>query len=464
MTDAAVSPRRSVPVSRRLLIITLLVATIAVLVTAIAAVGFVRSVDTTAARNAMQSQAERLALAPAGVRTTLVQALSRIDGELVALVPAVGQPFGSAAEFLPPRVINQVRAGAEVSTTVRVGSRTYLVEGQPASDGGGIVVVQNTATVRSLTPAVIGRILLALIVGLGVAAGAAVLAARRFSRPLRGLSHRAQRLARGDRNLSATPSGVTEIDQVDAALTTLDNALARSEARQREFLLSISHEIRTPLTALRGYAEALADGAVGPDELTSIGDTLTTETARLTRFTDDLLTLARLEADDFVLDLVEGVSLSRIADDVADAWRARASGVGVEVSVVVDGDVPGVHTDPHRVRQVIDGLVENALRVSPRGTRIEMRVRAGSGAVEIEVADEGPGLTADDAVRAFDRATLRDRYRDTRPVGSGLGLSIAARLVGRLGGRITAAPSSPGAVFRIEIPERSEVSPVGSGD
>lgn len=455
MTDIAPPARRRDSVSRRLLVVTLLVAVIAVLVTAVAAVGFVRSVDTTAARNALQIQAERLANAEPGVRAGLIRSLSGIEGELVALVPPDGSPSGSAAPYVPRRVIVQLREGNDVSTVVRVGGQNYLVEGHPSADGGGVVVAQTAASVRSLTPAVVGRIGLALLVGIGVAAAAALIVARRFSRPLTELSRRARRLAGGERGIDAAPSGVTEIDQVDAALTSLDESLARSESRQREFLLSISHEIRTPLTALRGYAEALADGTVRPDELTTIGDTLSAETARLTRFTDDLLALARLDADDFSLNLADGVSIAQIASAVADAWRPRAADVGIELVVVEHVSVPTVRTDPHRLRQVIDGLIENALRVSPADTRITISVDARPGVAVIEVADEGPGITADDAAVAFDRATLRDRYRDTRPVGSGLGLSIAARLVSRLGGRITAAPRTPGAVFRVEIPHDS---------
>ena len=458
MTTIVQAAPRSAPVHRRLLVVTLLVATIAVLVTAIAAVGFVRSVDTTAARNALETQAARLAEAEPEVRAELIRSLSRVEGELVALVPVRGEPTGSAAAFVPPRVIAQLRAANEVSTVVRVDGQNYLVEGHPSAEGGGVVVAQAAASVRSLTPSIVGRIGLAFLVGIGVAAAAALVVARRFSRPLTGLSARARRLSAGERGIDSASSGVTEIDQVDAALTTLDDALARSEARQREFLLSISHEIRTPLTALRGYAEALADGVVHPDELTSIGGTLSTETARLTRFTDDLLALARLDADDFTLDLADDVSVAQVASEVAAAWRARAAAVGVELAVVDHGTAPTVCTDPHRLRQVIDGLVENALRVSPADTRITISVSALPSAAVIEVADEGPGLTEEDSAQAFDRARLRDRYRDTRPVGSGLGLSIAARLVERLGGRITAAPGSPGAVFRIELPQRPDAT------
>lgn len=136
------------------------------------------------------------------------------------------------------------------------------------------------------------------------------------------------------------------------------------------------------------------------------------------------------------------------------AWQGAARSAGVEV--VQEGAVASeirVTTDPQRLRQVLDGLIENALRVSPAGTRIVLRAdRRHDGTAVFEVADTGPGLTTDDAADAFERGILRDRYRDVRRVGSGLGLSIAARLTKRLGGRISAHPREDGGtVFRIEI-------------
>jgi two-component system sensor histidine kinase BaeS len=112
-----------------------------------------------------------------------------------------------------------------------------------------------------------------------------------------------------------------------------------------------------------------------------------------------------------------------------------------------------VPTDPGRIRQVVDGLCENALRVVPAGRPLVLAVRAGATAGVIEVRDGGPGFTDDDLAVAFDRGALHRRYRGIREVGSGLGLALAARLVTRLGGTITAghAPEG-GAMFTVELP------------
>jgi two-component system OmpR family sensor kinase len=436
----------------RILAATVIVALIAVLVTALAALQLVRSVDTTAARDALSSQVDRLAAAKPAVREAILSGLSQLDGTDVtfATVTPAGAVVGSAP--MPRRVVVQLLAGRSVSTTVRSGGASYLLEGRPTAGGGGIVVLQDVGTVRALTPTVLGRILIALLIGFAVAVIAAFFVTRVLAKPLVNLAGAARKMAAGQRNVPLEPSRIAEVTDVETALGALDQALMHSEGRQREFLLSISHELRTPLTAIRGYAEALADGVVAPGDVAQVGKTLEAEAERLTAFTNDLLALARLEADDFSLQR-STVDVGGVLAAAAEAWRAAAASGGVLVEVAASEGLL-VMTDAARLRQVVDGLIENALRVSPAGSRVTLSTRReGGGSVVVEVADGGPGLTAEDAAQAFDRGVLRERYRDTRPVGTGLGLSIAARLVERLGGTIS-AHSAPGggAVFRIVIP------------
>jgi two-component system sensor histidine kinase BaeS len=125
---------------------------------------------------------------------------------------------------------------------------------------------------------------------------------------------------------------------------------------------------------------------------------------------------------------------------------------GVEVRAEVSGPLV-VSTDARRLRQLLDGLVENALRAAHRGAPVVLAGREEDGAVVLEVRDGGPGLSDEDLARAFDRGVLRDRYAGERKVGTGLGLSIASRLAARLGGRLSAgrAPEG-GAAFSLRLP------------
>ena len=435
----------------RILAATVIVALIAVLVTAVAALQLVRSVDSTAARQSLSAQVERLAAAKPAARDAIIAGLSQLDGQGVRIssVSRLGVVTGSAV--VSRRVVVQLRAGLNVSTTIRSGTTNFLLEARPTAQGGGVVAVQDVGTVSALTPTVLGRILIALLIGLVVAVVAAFFIARRLAKPLVNLAGAARKMAAGQRTVTLDPSRIAEVSDVESALGALDDALSRSEGRQREFLLSISHELRTPLTAIRGYAEALGDGLIPAEEVAAVGRTLEAESDRLTAFTTDLLALARLEADDFSLQ-PSSVDVAAVLAATAEAWRAAASSGGVVVEVTASSDLV-VSTDAARLRQVVDGLIENALRVSPPGSSVALTAQRVGASVVVEVSDGGPGLTAEDAAQAFDRGVLRERYRDARPVGTGLGLSIAARLVERLGGTISAASGvGGGAVFRIAIP------------
>ena len=326
------------------------------------------------------------------------------------------------------------------------------MEGKPRAAGGGVVAVRQVDEINRAGRLVIGQILLALAIGLLAAAIAGVLLARRITRPLLETAEAARRLAHGERGVTVASQNIPEVDDVAHALGTLDEALVTSEHRQREFLLSVSHEIRTPLTAIRGYAEALADGVVPPEDAPDVGATLVNEAERLDRFVADLLELARLEADDFAIDR-HPVDLRELVQQTERAWQGRCLQLGVALSAEVPGGTLVVTADALRLRQLIDGLVENALRATPSGGRVVIGVRADGRGFAIDVRDSGPGLTDDDATRAFQRGALRAKYRDVRPVGTGLGLSIAARLVDRMGGSISAGSAREGgARFTVELP------------
>jgi two-component system sensor histidine kinase BaeS len=280
-----------------------------------------------------------------------------------------------------------------------------------------------------------------------------VLLAQRISRPLRHTARAAHDLAEGRRDVVVNPEGPAEVAEVGAAVNTLASALSRSEARQREFLLSVSHDLRTPLTAISGYAESLAEGVVPPEQAGSVGAVMLTEAQRLNRMVADLLDLARMGAEEFRIDLVD-VDLTDLAGSAAEVWRSRCLAAGVVFRLEAPSTPILCHTDASRVRQILDGLFENALRVTPPGAPIVLSVQlAGQRTVLLEVRDGGPGLTDADLEVAFERSVLYERYRGIRQVGTGLGLAIVDGLTRRLGGTAEAGHSAEGgARFTVRLP------------
>lgn len=444
--------RRPWGLRARVTLVTIIVATLAVLVTGLISLQLVRQSSIDDAKARLGAQAALLAKLPRN--TPLTELNTRVTIALgdteVGVVSPDGQLTGDAAQLLPPRLIKAGENGRKVSTTIQGPNGLTLVALRPKRGGGSVVLAVARDTIEQQAAGSTWRILLALGIGLVVAIIAGAIFARWLARPLIGVARTATRMAHGERGLEVQKAGPAEVVDVADALGALDGALVSSEARQREFLLSISHELRTPLTALRGYAEAISDGMVAPDALPGVGQVLLTETSRLDHFVADLLELARLEADDFSISPAD-VNLGDILRASRKAWLGRAAGLGVTLNV----ETQDVHfrSDPRRIRQLVDGLVENALRVSPEGSSIRLAGWSDPSGVTIEVADGGPGLRPGDAEVAFERGVLRDRYRDSRPVGTGLGLSIAARLVGRLGGSIRAANAvAGGAVFTVTLP------------
>jgi len=428
-----------------------LVALVSVLATAAVAVPLANRAARAQAGAALAAEADLLAAA-VRTRPDALTAARRAEPVLARqaiqlwLIDA-GEPERSG---LPEPIVTRLRLGQPVTDrTAWVDGRLSLVEGRPLGDGDALVLTRPYAV--GLGAAVLSRLWFPLLVGLVAGTLIGGLLAAQLSRPIRRAAEAAARLRAGDRRVTVPVGPPAEVAALAAALNELTAALAVSEARQREFLLSVSHELRTPLTNLKGYAEALTDRVVeGPEA----GRIMLGEAEQLDRLISDLLALARLEADDFPLRFAP-VDLTTVVSAAAAAWEPRFTEAGVvwRCELPPSGRPVTVTTDGERVRQVIDGLLGNALRVVPAGAPVVLALAPADGAVEIEVRDGGPGLSDDDLAVAFQRGRLAARYQGVRPVGSGLGLALAARLVGRLGGTISAghAPEG-GARFTVRLP------------
>ncbi|MBT2541628.1 HAMP domain-containing histidine kinase [Streptomyces sp. ISL-44] len=452
------SPRRG-SLARNIVVLTTVVAALAVALTGLVAWQTAAHGAEERERDQLTRQATVLSRLPALSEALFhgAQVLGGPNNVQLAVIAPDGTVSGTATPAVDRASKSALLAGKPVSTTGILGGRDVLLVGQPGVRGGAVVLTEPYAVVTENTNQIRRNVVAPLIVGMLGAALAGALLGRRIARPLVKAAQIAHRLADGERGVPAPVDGPRETADIGRALNVLDAALAHSENRQRKFLLSVSHDLRTPLTALQGYAEALADGLIEPDRLPEVGGILAGETRRLDRFLGDLLDLARLEADDFRLD-VAPADLCAVVAEAAAFWTGPCARHGVELRLEQPGPPAQpviVDTDAFRVRQLIDGLVQNALRVTPEGAPLVLAVRAAAGGgAELQVRDGGPGLTDDDVRIAFDHGALHERYRDTRPVGSGLGLAIARRLTSRLGGTIRVEGHGPegGACFTVALP------------
>ncbi|SDP61040.1 sensor histidine kinase [Lentzea jiangxiensis] len=434
----------------RIALVCLGVVVVAVVVAGFVSARLVLSTSQQVSREILRSQADVVA---GQISNDRVERVLEGQGIAIVRISATGEVTGSdraAVRAARDVGVREVLSGSPVSGV----SGRLNVEARP-SGAGGFALVQETETGGTYRK-LVRNVVFALGVGLLVAALAGLALGAYLARPLRRVAGVAHAMSAGRRDLRAPVAGAAEVAEVAASVNSLAEALQRSESRQRDFLLSVSHELRTPLTAVTGFAESLADGVVSGDRVAPVGTVILDEARRLDRLVTDLLDLARLGADDFRLDLA-AVDLDPVVRSAAEVWHARCHARGVEFSLQVTAS-PVVRADARRLRQVIDGLLENALRVTPAGRPVVLALSS-----VLQVRDGGPGLAAEDYPVAFDRGVLHARYQGSRPVGTGVGLALAHGLVTRMGGTIVAGPAAEGgAAFTVALPPPGPRRPVTS--
>jgi two-component system, OmpR family, sensor kinase len=319
---------------------------------------------------------------------------------------------------------------------------------------GGVLLVHEVRSLGlSLLPVVAWRLLLATALAVAVAALAAWLLAGRLTAPLGRLVAAARRVGEGDLSTRVQVDGDGEVAEVATAFNDMAEGLERAQGEQRAFLASVGHELKTPLTTVQGYTEALLDGTVDdPAERRRSLARVHAETLRLARLVQDLLDLARLGRGQFAVSPVDA-DVGAVLREAAAAAAERAAPRQVTVTTRIAGPLHA-HVDPGRLRQVLDNLLDNATRSSPPGRQVLVAARPlAGGGVEAAVADQGPGIAAEDLPHAFDRGYLWSRYRGTREVGSGLGLAIVKALCDAMGVTIRAeSGNGGGTAFRLTLP------------
>jgi two-component system sensor histidine kinase BaeS len=345
-------------------------------------------------------------------------------------------------KILPPHAQERLRQGLPAQGTMTYGGVPEYFAAQPVNPGT-LVLLRPQSSVGSLGSPYVWGLLIAAAAGGLLAALAAFLVARRISRPVDRIAAAARTLTGGTHPEPVPVEGATEIATLAVAFNDLAAQLRRAQEAERNFLLSVSHELKTPLTAIRGYAEAVQDGAFEPREAAA---TVASEARRLERLVHDLLDLARMHRTDFSV-LNTDIDLAEVVDDVVRRYQPQAETFRVSLVAAGDTRAPAVG-DADRVLQVASNLVENALRLTPPGG--EVRVVAAPGTLRVE--DTGPGLEETDREHAFERFYLYERYGRERPVGTGLGLAIVKELTLAMGGSVE-VESRPGrlTVFTVRL-------------
>jgi signal transduction histidine kinase len=282
----------------------------------------------------------------------------------------------------------------------------------------------------------------------GIIAGSLALVMVRFlargmTSPLREMSDAARAMAKGDYDIRVSATSRDEVGELARTFNKMAAELAETDRVRRDLVANVSHELRTPIAALQAVLENLVDGVEDPDPQTF--RTMLAQVERLGRLVTQLLDLSRLESGAVPLDRSE-FDVKPVLEHAVREQQLHAPGVDVDVVI----ETPGLTADgdPERVHQVVANLLENAVRYTPTGGRVEVRARRAvngampahgarqPAAVTIEVCDEGPGITEAEENRVFERFYRADTARASSDGGAGLGLAIAQWIVDLHGGDI----------------------------
>ena len=281
-----------------------------------------------------------------------------------------------------------------------------------------------------LRAAAIAVLLLGVLGVLGIARGV-----RRFRLPVAALIEAAGRIQEGDYSARVPEVGPRPLRSLARAFNSMSTRLEETDERRRSFLADVTHELRTPLTVIQDRLEAILDG-VHPADPAHLAPILE-ETRTVQHLVEDLRTLALAETGSLSL-VREPVDLAVLVNETVASYRGTADRVGVDLSAEVAPDVPVLDADPARVRSVLANLLTNAIRHTPAGGAVTVRVGRAGGDVTVAVADTGEGIAPDLLPRVFDRFVKGPGSR-----GTGLGMAIAKDLVTAHGGTI-GAESEPG--------------------
>ena len=308
---------------------------------------------------------------------------------------------------------------------------------------------------RHLDEAFDDAVLLAL--GIAIAAAAVTAAAVswflsvRIVRPIARLGRAAERIAHGNYGERVPVTGSDELSVLASAFNDMAASLESAELRRRELLSDLAHELRTPLATIEGYVEGVRDGVLPPTAET--WSVLEMESGRIRRLVDDLQKVSRAEERQLDLrlrPLAPDSIVAAAAQAAAPAYAAKDVALDTEVAM----HLPAVAADGDRIGEVLANLLDNALRYTPPGGRVDVAAKRGGDGVELTVSDSGEGIAPEHLARVFERFYRADSGRTRARGGSGIGLAIARALVEAHGGRIWAESEGPGsgACFTLTLP------------
>lgn len=294
---------------------------------------------------------------------------------------------------------------------------------------------------NSIFLSAVGTILLAFILG--------AILSRTITRPIRELTKATHEMADGKLGQQVPVRSRDEIGELASSFNKMNSDLARSFNLRKQMTADIAHELRTPLALIIGHAEGVHDGVLPPSKENF--EIIREEAERLEKLVNDLRTLSLADAGELSVEF-QPVEIHKFLSDIQSHYLAPFNQKRITLNLM-PAPVLLVNLDPSRFSQVLTNILDNALRFTPEGGRVDMSIRQSGDLIEISIQDSGEGVTAEDAAHLFDRFYRADESRNRDAGGSGLGLAIAKSIVEMHKGKIWAeSETGKGLKVIIQIP------------
>ena len=303
-----------------------------------------------------------------------------------------------------------------------------------------------TVNLSDLLPQIL--LVACLVLSLGLVLSATV--ARSQSRPIRQMQSIVAEFARGDFGHRVDIQTSAELMLLADAINRMADDLENLETSRREFVANVSHELRSPLMSIQGYLHALEDGTAQPEERTQFLSIVISETQRLSKLVNDLLALSRMDSGAYQPNFAP-FDLNEMVRRAFISVLPRIEEKGIEPDMRLDENLPTAYGDADRLRQVVNNLLDNAVKFAGENGKISVETSASGTHIRLIVNNDGETIPEEDLPHIFDRFYKVDKAH-TAGQGTGLGLAIAQRIVMQHRGTITAKSENGITTFCFEIP------------
>lgn len=380
------------------------------------------------------------------------------SGTLISYFTSILQENEELRSAYDPRhignLLKSVLQGQEVVDQVQTANGTMFTVAVPLTRGNavyGAVYIQTAAqSVRASYEGLVTKVALAALVSVLVAALLISLYTNLFSKPLREIAHTSSSMAAGDFSHRVSEQGSKEIYDTAVAFNIMAAKLSQTEQMRRDFIANLSHELRSPMTNIRGFIEGILDGTIPENESRHYLEIVLSETQRLSKLVNGLLNMSRIENRDTPLDM-SSIDINELIRLVVITKMNQIDEKRIDVQLQFINEADMVRCDRDQIEQVLINLVDNAIKFTPEGGRIQIGTEEiDAKTLAVTVRDNGVGILKQDADFIFDRFYKADKSHSSGS-GTGLGLAISKMILEKHGQRIELLDSEDGAAFRFTL-------------